>query len=223
MWKGNFMNLKEAFRYQKFLDSMMIEASASVTRRDHCLKTKKIHHYNSVNPDVQDKEEVVETDFFYANDDVLNFMRWMIEERYNLSHAISVAKSTIKFDIDAEIETNKFRQKTYNSIKSMTKYQPNKRIEQGRDYKFNVEGNQTPYFYEVETTTERAYNEEAAKRLMKAIIATSDEVSSSIDVAMTTTEVDYTPIFDVNDDFNEAMVEFLEKSDEMGRIVNRSL
>lgn len=205
------MNLKESFRYQNFLDMMMRHASASIQQRDHCLKVTKTHLRNKANPDASDVIETVEGEVFFANDDVVAFMTWLVKEREKLTTAIGAAKASIGFDIDAAIETNKFRQTVNSSIKSMLRYAPTKRVEQGRDYKFNVEGNQTPYIYEIEVVSEEAYDKTGAKTLMREMISKADEVSAAIDAAMINTKVDYEPVFDVNETFDDVMTDFIAK------------
>lgn len=205
------MNLKESFRYQNFLDMTMRAASASIQQRDHCLKVTKTHLRNKANPDASDVTETVEGEVFFANDDVVAFMAWLVQEREKLTKAIGVAKASIGFDIDAAIETNKFRQTVNGSIKNMLRYTPTKRVEQGRDYKFNVEGNQTPYIYEIEVVSEEAYDKTGAKTLMREMISKADEVSAAIDAAMINTKVEYEPVFDVNETFDDVMTDFLEK------------
>lgn len=205
------MNLKESFRYQNFLDMMMRAASASIQQRDHCLKVTKTHLRSKANPDASDVTETVEGEVFFANDDVVAFMAWLVKEREKLTTAIGAAKGSIGFDIDAAIETNKFRQTVNGSIKNMLRYTPTKRVEQGRDYKFNVEGNQTPYIYEIEVVSEEAYDKTGAKTLMREMISKADEVSAAIDAAMINTKVDYEPVFDVNETFDDVMTDFLAK------------
>lgn len=205
------MNLKESFRYQNFLDMMMRAASASIQQRDHCLKVTKTHLRSKANPDASDVTETVEGEVFFANDDVVAFMAWLVKEREKLTTAIGAAKASIGFDIDAAIETNKFRQTVNGSIKNMLRYTPTKRVEQGRDYKFNVEGNQTPYIYEIEVVSEEAYDKTGAKTLMREMISKADEVSAAIDAAMINTRVDYEPVFDVNETFDDVMTDFLAK------------
>ena len=205
------MNLKESFRYQNFLDMMMRAASASIQQRDHCLKVTKTHLRSKANPDASDVTETVEGEVFFANDDVVAFMAWLVKEREKLTTAIGAAKDSIGFDIDAAIETNKFRQTVNGSIKNMLRYTPTKRVEQGRDYKFNVEGNQTPYIYEIEVVSEEAYDKTGAKTLMREMISKADEVSAAIDAAMINTKVDYEPVFDVNETFEDVMTDFLAK------------
>lgn len=203
------MNLKEAFRYQNFLDTLMKSASTSIQTATHCLEVVK-HHLKSVaNPDATDVDETVVTEEFYPNDKVISFMEWLVGERAALTTAINVAKASLEFDLDAAIETNKFRQMLNNSVKGMLRYSPCKRVEQGRDYKFNAEGNQMPYLYDIEVESKDAFNRDNAKSIMRSVITTADKVSSDIDAAMINTKVAYEPRYDVNESFEDVIAEFI--------------
>lgn len=205
------MNLKESFRYQNFLDSKLNEARYSIGERSHALKTTKVHLKNKANPDAENITEVVEVEDFFPNDDVVAFMCWIVAERQKLTEAIYKAKASLDFCLDAAIETNKFRQHTSSAVKGMLRFTPSKKTEQGRDYKFNVEGNQTPYYYDIETSFEENFTRDNAKKVVRDMITKADKTSAEIDSAMINTTVDYEPLFDVNDSFEDVMAEFTEK------------
>lgn len=203
------MNLKESFRYQNFLDSMMREAASSISNREHCLSITKTHLKHKANPEAEDIVENVEVEKHFENDDVLRFMQWLVREKETLTVAISKAKESTDLDLDAAIETNKFRQQVNNAIKNMLRFVPRKTVEQGRDYKFNIEGNQTIYYYDIETESTEAYNKDNAKELMRSMISCADEVSTNIDLALINTTVDYEPMYDVNESFEDVMEMFI--------------
>ena len=205
------MNLKESFRYQNFLDGKLNDARYSIADRTHALKVTKVHLKKKANPDAEDITEVVEVEEFIPNDDVIAFMCWLVAERQKLTEAICAAKVSLGFSLDAAIEANKFRQYTASAVKGMLKYTPSKKTEQGRDYKFNVEGNQTPYYYDIETSFEEAFTRDSAKKVVRDMITAADKTSAEIDSAMINTVVDYTPVFDVNDSFEDVMAEFIAK------------
>lgn len=206
------MNLKETFRYQNFLDSMMRAATNSVMNREHCLTVTKTHLRNNANPDAENIVETVEVENFYSNDDVLRFMEWLVNEKAVLTQAISKAKASISLDLDTAIETNKFRQQVNNAIKNMLRFMPRKTVEQGRDYKFNLEGNQTVYYYDIEMESVEAYDKANAKQLMRDMISSADAVSADIDSALINTQVDYEPKYDVNESFEDVMEAFLTQN-----------
>lgn len=203
------MNLKESFRYQNFLENMMSSAGENITNREHSLAVTKKHLRSKANSDAEDMYENVDFGEFHKNDDVLSFMLFLVNEREKLTTAIGKAKATIGFDLDAAVETNKFRQTLAYRAKIMLRYASSKNMERGTDYKFNAEGNQNQYFYDIEVEYTEAFDREAAKRLVKEIATEADKTSAAIDSAMINTQVDYTAPFNVNDSFDDVMEGFL--------------
>lgn len=205
------MNLKEAFRYQNFLDRIFGAACISIEKRDHCLTQTRNHLYNKVNPDMENvKEEVKTEEDFFANDDVIQAMLFLIEEKEKLSIAINKAKESIDMDIDAAVSVNKYRQLLNKSVAFMMRLNPCTRIETGIAQKFNSTGDPVDYKYDVEVTSVEAYDRKAAKKIMKEVISEADKTSAAIDFVKVNTTVDYKPVFDVNDSFEDVMNTFLE-------------
>lgn len=205
------MNLKEAFRYQNFLDRIFGAACVSIEKRDHCLTQTRNHLYNKVNPDMENvKEEVKTEEDFFANDDVIQAMLFLIEEKEKLSIAINKAKESVDMDIDAAVSVNKYRQLLNKSVAFMMRLNPCTRIETGIAQKFNSTGDPVDYKYDVEVTSVEAYDRKAAKKIMKKVISEADKTSAAIDFVKVNTTVDYTPVFDVNDSFEDVMNTFLE-------------
>ena len=208
------MNLKEAFRYQNFLDDMIMSGCSSISNRNHSLKTVKHHKCSAANAEVEDFDEVVvESEEFFANNDVIDCIIFLMDEKERLSNAIESAKMMLGISIDAAIGMNKCRQSICRSLKHMLSMKPSLRKEYGYGQKFNNEGNQIDYKYEVEVESEEAFDRAAAKAVMKYLVEKSDEVSTQIDLAKVNTSVNYKPKFDVNDMFDDVMQEFLSIRD----------
>lgn len=204
------MNLKEAFRYQSFLNDVLTMASRSIENMEHCLNVVRNHLKHAANPDAVDEVETVEVDAFHSNDEVLRFIQFLISEKVKLSEAITKTKMGLPFDIDAAVTANKYRQSACSALKTMLQRSvPAKRMERSTAYKFNVEGNQTSYFYDVEVVRTPAYNVDESKRIYKALLAEADKVSADIDAAMVNAVVDYEPPFNVNDEFDDAIEGYL--------------
>ena len=73
------MNLKESFRYQKFLDGLMRNAVANLQNPCHCLETTKVHYRHAVNPDAVDETEIVDDGEFVHNDVMLAYKAFLGE------------------------------------------------------------------------------------------------------------------------------------------------
>lgn len=205
------MNLKESFRYQKFLDRLMTEAQANLTCHNYCLSTTKTHHRHDINPDAEDMVETVDVGEFVRCDIVMDFMKMLVDEKQKLSTAIGVAKTKIGFDLDAAIETNKFRQTLSQALRTMMRCTPTAVKTQEFGYKFDINGVQTAYKYDVDIVTSINYDKNKAKEMMRNAISEADRVSAEIDSAMINTEVDYEPKYDVNEVYDD-VIEMFQKS-----------
>ena len=85
------------------------------------------------------------------------------------------------------------------------------RTERGTDYRFNAEGNQTAYFYDIIVTTEDNFDRARAKETIKMLGNISDRTSAEIDAALINTDVSYITAFSVNDTFEDIIAEFAER------------
>lgn len=199
------MNLKEAFRYQNFINKLLNEACASIQNYDHCLKCEKKHLRAPVE---EDKIEVVDRGNFYSNDIMIKFISYLLNEKTILSDRISDAKSSAKLDIDGAISVNKYRQAAVESMRVMLRSKPRKYISKEGGFKINNEGNQTPYYYQVESTYEYDYDVAVAKSVHREMSKKADMVSAEIDSTMVNTIVDYEPPFDIGSNFDDIVEEF---------------
>lgn len=205
------MNLKEGFRYQSFLDKLMKDAAYYVSTPINCLKITKNHKKSKANPDAEDLLEDVKNTSEFRIDDVVMFMDWLAKQREKLTEAINKTKHSLSIDIDAYIESNKFSRLMQNSISQALSVKPYEKIEQGRDYKFNAEGNQTPYYYDIESVAVDSYDRDKIKQMLRLAAKMSDCRSSEVDYAMVSATVEYTPIYDVNDSFEDVMTDFVKR------------
>ena len=209
------MNLKEAFHYQNFLDNMMNCVGGNITSHKSLFITKKKHLRSLANPEATDIEEIVDNELTYCNDDVIKLGLALIEEKRKLSLAIAMAKNYASINIDVAIEENKFRKHFGDSIKLMLTMSKNTSPKKYKetDYKFNAEGNQVPYVYEVEVEQQEAFNRAGAKQTLRDLQKASDELSSAIESIMVNTVVLYEPRFDVNDSFEDVMDNLILEAD----------
>ena len=199
------MNLKEAFRYETYIDKLIDRIPRYFIDLDRVFKTTRLHKKSLANPEAVDVvEESEPLAFPYSNDDIIRFAVWLIGEKEKLMLAVGKAKTECGMDIDAAIGTNKLRQMVFNSIRSMLDFKASKVTTRDSDYKFNVEGNQVSYYYEVEVDKKENFDREADKSIMRGLITKADEVSAAIDSAIVNTKVEYEPLFDVNESFEDA-------------------
>lgn len=206
------MNLKEAFRYQTFLGSLMTEATAALNNAEVAMNTVRTHLMSKANPDAQDIVEPPATDVPQMEPDmILKFVMRLITERDKLTRAVSKAKAALVesgTDIDADTEANKFRQAAARGTQAMLQMKPSKRIERGTSYKFNAEGVQSPYHYDIDVTTTERFSRKSAKVIRLNLLAEADKTSAGIDSTMITTQVDYEAPWGVNESFEDIFAAF---------------
>ena len=209
------MNLKEAFHYQNFLNSLMDVAEMNVAKMGGALRITKKHLRNKANPDAKDTEEVIDPADYVPTEAYVKFMQQIIEAKAALTEAISKAKSSLDFDIDAAVEANKLRQSAHRALKrTMNANKSYEKTEHGSDYKFNADGNQVSYFYDVEVSAIEMFDKKWLRDITRGLISEADSVSAKIDMAMVNTIIDYTPVFNVNDSFDDIIAEFTEAETE---------
>lgn len=211
------VNLKEAFRFQKVLEQNFDFAINEINNTSNIYKITKKHLKNKVNSDATDFEEVLESEYNFNINDIIRFAYYLAEEKGKLTKAINMTKHEISdsvADIDAMVEKNKKLQSLSNTISYIAKNYKAKTAEVFEtDYKFNAEGNQTSYRYPVEMNYEERYDRGFVSKVAKESIGLADENSALIDSCMINSNVNYHPLFSVNDSFEEAIEAFLAKGE----------
>ena len=214
------MNLKEAFRYQNFLERTMRNATMAAKRSDVTTTTTKVHARRKAHAEAADETETVESEVAYDANHIFALMAKLIQAREDLSQAIFQAKvkaaseTVTGIDIDAMSETNKFRQLAATAMRdAMNIAKPGKHVEKGTAYCFNAEGNQTSYTYDVEVTTEVLFDRKAVQSDIQKILQEADTCSTIIEKTHVDTEVDFKPPWPVNATFDEVMECIVDDAD----------
>lgn len=202
------MNLKEAFRYQNFLDRLLNQTMSTMSIQDNLLEVSKVHRRNKAIASAEDETEVAEVTELVVPDTAISLALSIVKEKDALTTAIGVAKGNLAGgigDMDAAIEANKCRQSVAEKIRSMLRIKSGKKVERGTGYTFNGEGNQVPYIYDVEVTTAERFDRAKLKATMQELLSEADKVSAQIDEAVVNTKVEYTAPWDVNASFEDIL------------------
>lgn len=202
------MVLKEAYRYQNYLNSLINEAQSYLYKRDFITTTKQTHNRKNVNSDAEDEEIEVQKPYNvdFEPVDVIDFIVVAINEKQKLSDAIVLAKKSTDIDIDSAIAINKIKQGYVSILNSMAATKSSERITTGRGYKFNADGEQTSYCYDVSEVVSIDYDRKNVRELAKKYKKDTDEVSTQLDKIEITTEVSYVPIWDIGDSLDEVVL-----------------
>ena len=81
----------------------------------------------------------------------------------------------------------------------------------GVGYRFNNDGNQVSYKCDVKRVTTINFNRNTVRKYAAQLSGKSDATSMEVDKCMINYEVEYEPVFDVNDSFDEVFEKFTEK------------
>lgn len=202
------MNLKESYRYANYLDRLLITADTYLRNKGFVTTTEQNHLRSKANPDAQDEKIAVQKpyDVNFKPNDIIDFVVKVINEKENLFSAIADAKTRTEINIDNAVALNKKKQSFVNTLNSIVSIKPNETQSMGKDYKFDINNEQKPYSYQIISKTSIDFDRNSVKGLIKKYNKECDEISSKLDEIEITTQVNFIPLFDVNDSFEDLVV-----------------
>ena len=208
------MNLKEAFRYQNAIQSMLSSALAELQDRSNILKVSTTHFRSKVRSDAQDVtiEDNANSEYAGKANLLVEFASMLLEEKEKLTKAIHTAKASLEVDMDGEVALNQERQRFASTLRVMTGYKSSEVIlpNGGSGLCFNGEGNQVAYHCEAKRVTTIDFDRNKVRALAAELGKKSDGISAELDKCMVNTEVSYEAPFDVNDNFDAVFSKFIE-------------
>ena len=208
------MNLKEAFRYQNKLQSLLEEAQNILYCDSNVTKVANTYLRHKVMAEAEDETvmDVPQTEYYEQITDIARFMLYLLEEKSRLFVAIRKAKDALDMDMDSEVSLNTARQSVARTFKRMNDLRSSEQMLSGggTGYRFNAEGNQISYCCDVKRVTTINYDRKVIRSALTKLNQQADETSNRIDLCLVTSKVDYAPPFDVNASFAEAFETYLE-------------
>lgn len=202
------MNLKEGYRYSNFLESLLVKTIGYLQNERFTTTVTQEHLRNKVNKDAIDEITIAEKpyDMCFSPNDLINFAVKVLNERENLFNAISLAKRNAEIDIDNAVSMNKKRQSFIGVLSIMTALKPGTKTVSGRAYKFDVNGTQCPYVYDIIETTSIDFDRNDVKGLIKKYNKICDDTSNLLDSIEINTYLDFEPTWDIADSFEDIVV-----------------
>ena len=202
------MNLKEAFRYQNRLQSLMDEAQGILDLDDNITNVESTYLRRKVMAEAEDETvlSVPETEYRDQITDIARFLLYLLDEKGKLFAAIRRAKDALNVDMDSEVSLNAVRQSIARTFKRMNNLRNSELTipHGGTGYRFNAEGNQVSYRCDVKRVTTINYDRNLIRTELAKLNRKADETSANLDLCMVTSRVEYEPPFDVNSSFAEA-------------------
>lgn len=212
------MNLKEAFRFQNKLGTLMDEAQGILGREANITKVENTYLRKKVF-DGAENETVVDTpptEFADRITEVVKFVMHLMDQREKLSKAIHAAKNALPIDMDSEVGLNAKRQEIARVLKRMADVHNSEVLINGggTGYRFNQEGNQVTYRCDVKRVTTINFDRKVVRNFAAEMNRRADAVSAELDRCLVNSEVAYEAPFDVNDSFAEIFSAFAEAQSE---------
>ena len=208
------MNLKEAFRFQNKLQSMMDEAQSILGSTANITKVQNTYLRKKVMPEAENETTIDAPATEYSEQITLvaEFLLHLLSEREKLSVAIFQAKAGLNLPagLDGEVSLNSKRQEVAGLFRRMAGLRSSEVLipNGGTGYRFNNEGNQVSYRCDVKRVTTINFDRNKIRKMCGDLSKKSDEVSAALDSVLVNTQVEYTVPFDVNDTFSEAFEAF---------------
>ena len=209
------MNLKEAFRFQNKLQSLMDEAQMILGMDANIINVENTYLRSKVMDGAEDEKMVVAKPSEFADKitEVAQFLSYLLGERETLYAAIRKAKDALEIDMDSETTLNAKRQELARIYRRMADMRNSEELVTGggTGYRFNQEGNQVRYLCDVKRVKTINFDRNVIRKLATGLNKKADEVSATLDRCLVTSTVDYELPFDVNDSFAEIFSDFTAK------------
>ena len=208
------MNLKEAFRFQNKLQSMMDEGQSILGSTANITKVQNTYLRKKVMTEAENETTIDAPATEYSEQITLvaEFLLHLLSEREKLSVAIFQAKAGLNLPagLDGEVGLNSKRQEVAGLFHRMAGLRSSEVLipNGGTGYRFNNEGNQVSYRCDVKRVTTINFDRNKIRKMCGDLNKKSDEVSAALDSVLVNTQVEYTVPFDVNDTFAEAFEAF---------------
>jgi len=156
---------------------------------------------------------IPDTEYYRQLNEMIEFAMYLLGEREKLSEAINKVKYNLPLDLDGEISLNRYRQRLAETFRRMARIKSKEVTEtnSGVGYRFNNDGNQVSYKCDVKRVTTINFNRNTVRKYAAQLSGKSDATSMEVDKCMINYEVEYEPVFDVNDSFDEVFEKFTEK------------
>ncbi len=208
------MNLKEAFRCQNKLQSLMYDAEEILRNRANITKVTSTNLRHKVMPEMTDETvvEIPESEYSGRITDVALFLVFLLEEKTALAAAIRKSKDQLNIDMDSETGLNSARQRIAGIFRTMNSLRASEQTiaNGGTGYRFNADGNQVTYRCDVRRVTSINFDRNVIRTELGKLDRAADETSAKLDLCAVTAAVDYAPPFDVNADFADAFETYLK-------------
>lgn len=189
--------------------------------RRHAITEVEKHYRKKFNPDAQDEiiEQKAEGIIPCKVEGIVTLISRVLKEKALVALAIQQAKNSTSwkddaispemvFCVDSAIEYSKklrFFAERLSNLCILKSTQYNKT---GKGYKFNVEGNQVPYSYDIEVVASINFDRDFIIHEHKKAMHKADLLSKQVEEVLIKDLVRFEPSFDIYDSFESILTKF---------------
>jgi len=201
------ITLKKSFEYQNYLSELLSSALSVLSYRDNITTTTQKHLRKKSYSEATDEVIVVkkQVEHPYGINDLVSFIDILVNEIDYLTHAINKAKSYEDKSYDAMIAMNNKKRNILRTYETMAGLKASESTIKGESDKFNADGEQVQYKYDIEQVTTIDFDRNLIKGKISRLRHELDETSDAIDEMQLHSKVDYEPIFEIGESFEDVV------------------
>lgn len=215
------LSIKEAFRYQNFLDKNLSSLLSTLGNKSNALKVEEIHYKSKSNSEALDETVDQTAERTYPNATVVDLsflVKQLVNQKLKLSLAIENAKRDLFLEwkedgqsltLDTAVEFAKKNREQANTLKYLVDLKASEKKSQASSYKFNVAGDQVLYKYDVSQTTTLDFDKNIINDMYKKLLNVADTLSTQIELAMLKEIVDFVPLYNIHDSIVDVVDKYI--------------
>lgn len=211
------ITLKKSFEVQNYIGRLIEEGISIMSYNDNMTITTQEHLRSKALAEAAD-ETVVKPkskEYDFTPDELINFVWFLNKEREKLTSEINKAKlddERTEEYYDTYIATNNKRRRLLSALTALTGIKKSKdEIRHGTGTKFNADGNQVSYLYDIKESTKINFNRDNVVSMTQSLRDEINSYSEYIDYMQINIMVDYDYPLSVGVSFEEAISEWIDK------------
>lgn len=225
MTNQNAISLKESFRTLAYIDRTISSLTSYLSNKNNSISIKETHFKQKSNPDSQNEELDTTTIREYPDAstvDILYLVKNLISEKTKLEIAVENAKRDIEiksennitldnnFSLDSAISNAKQIRNLANVLNGLINIKTDETKKVGQGFKFNLEGNETPYRYDITIVKTIDFDRNIVSDNYKKLLEDADKLSIAIEKAMMEECVEYEFPYSIHDSVADIVSKYLD-------------
>lgn len=205
------ISLKKSFELQNYIRGLYSSTLLLLTNTNNVTTVTLKHYRSKAWAEGQDEEtiEPKQDEYQGSVNEMIQFAEYLNNEIAKLTAVVNKAKGS---EYDTLIAQNKTKRLFKDSLVKMYGIRPSSKMTQGVATKFNAEGNQVNYTYDIERVTSIDFDRNMVKAIISRLSKELDETSQTIDSMGLNTQVDYDGDFEIGERLEDAFDRWKDKA-----------